>query len=83
MFDAPLTVEGYMPSPAVQRGLDEASRSGRKGETVLLALLSLGDVGTVGADPATLFDVISALRRVGLADEARAIALEAALGRGL
>jgi len=50
---------------------------------VLLALLSLGDVGTVGADPATLFDVISALRRVGLADEARAIALEAALGRGL
>ena len=83
LFDAPLTVEGYMPSPAVQRGLDEASRSGRKGETVLLALLSLGDVGTVGADPATLFDVISALRRVGLADEARAIALEAALGRGL
>jgi hypothetical protein len=83
LFDAPLIVEGYMPSPAVQRGLDEASRAGRKGETVLLALLALGDVGTEGAEPAVLHDVISALRRVGLADEARAIALEAALGRGL
>ncbi len=83
LFASPLTVTGYLPSPAVERGLDEASRAGRIGETVLLALLSLGEVGAEGAAPAALFDVIVALRRVGLTVEARAIALEAALGRGL
>lgn len=83
LFASPLTVTGYMPSPAVERALDEASRAGRIGETVLLALLALGEVGAEGADPAALFDVIVALRRVGLTVEARAIALEAALGRGL
>ena len=83
LFAAPLTVDGYLPSPAVGRSLDEASRSGRVGETVLLALIALGDAGAEGADAATLFDVITALRRIGLGDEARAIALEAALARGL
>ena len=83
LFAQPLTVDGYMPSPAVRRALDESSEAGRKGETVLLALLALGDAGTEGTDPATLFDVITALLRVGLTQEARAIALEAALGRGL
>ena len=72
LFAAPLTVDGYLPSPAVGRSLDEASRSGRVGETVLLALIALGDAGAEGADAATLFDVITALRRIGLGDEARA-----------
>ena len=83
LFAAPLTVTSYMPSPAVLHALREASADGRVGETVLLALLALGDIGSEGADPATLFEVIGALTRIGLEREARAVALEAALARGL
>lgn len=83
LFAAPLTVTAYQPSPAVSHALREASNAGRLAETVLLALVALGDVGSEGADPATLFAVVQALRRVGLANEARAIALEAVVARGL
>ena len=83
LFSAPLTVTAYQPSPAVSHALREASNAGRLAETVLLALVALGDVGSEGADPATLFNVVQALRRVGLANEARKIALEAVVARGL
>ena len=43
----------------------------------------MGDLGPQGADPTTLFHVIEALLRVGLAEEARSIALEAAIANGL
>ncbi|MDA1133058.1 MAG: antifreeze protein, partial [Proteobacteria bacterium] len=69
--------------PAVFYALRNAADAGRLGETVLLALLALGDAGSEGAGPATLRLVIDALRRVGFAAEARAIALEAALAQGL
>lgn len=83
LFAAPLTVDTYQPSPAVSHALRDAADAGRLGETVLLALLALGDSGSEGAGAATLHLVIDALRRVGLAAEARAIALEAALAQGL
>jgi hypothetical protein len=43
----------------------------------------VGPEGTLGADPALLRDVVSALRSVGLEREGRALALEAALTNGL
>ena len=82
LFAGPLTVTAYAPSPAVTSALSAAAGGGRVGETVLLALLALGEVGPEGAEPGVLFDVLGALRRVGLAAEARAIALESVLARG-
>lgn len=83
LFAAPLTVTSYQPSPAVSHALREASEAGRLAETVLLSLVAMGDIGSEGSDSTTLFNVIQALRKVGLASEARSIALEAALARGL
>ena len=54
----------------------------RVGQTVLLALVVLGEGGTAQADPITLGAVISALREVGLGQDARLIALEAAFASG-
>jgi len=83
LLQGPLTVTSYLPSPALSRALAVASADKRVGETVLLVLLALGDVGPVGADPSTLQTVIRALQEVGLTADARLIAIEAALGRGL
>ncbi|MDP6707220.1 MAG: hypothetical protein QF893_12815 [Alphaproteobacteria bacterium] len=69
------------PSAVLIQGLGKASAAARKGETVLLALLALGPGGPARAAPATLRQVISALRRQGLEAEARAVALEAMLAR--
>jgi hypothetical protein len=82
LLEGPLTETTYMPAPALWRGLENAAAAGRVGETVLLALLALGDLGPGRADPLTLRAVIAALAKVGLDEHARAIALEAALTRG-
>lgn len=71
------------PSPALWAQLDAAASAGRIGETVLLALLTLDWSATNQPTPLTLSLAVSALRRVGLVEEARAVALEAALGRDL
>jgi hypothetical protein len=81
LLQGPLTVTGYLPSPALSRALAAAAADKRVGETVLLALLALGDVGPAGVDPSTLHAVIRALREIGLSTDARLIAIEAALGR--
>ncbi|MEM7121096.1 MAG: hypothetical protein AAF563_07470 [Pseudomonadota bacterium] len=52
------------------------------GQTVLVALVVLGDGGPSGADAVTLGAVVSALREVGLGQDARLIALEAAFANG-
>ena len=77
------SVAARAPAPALIHGLKEAAEAGRLGETVLMALLLLGDAGTVADGVATAAPVISALVSVGLREEARAIALEAALAAGL
>ena len=83
LMSASLTVTAYMPSVQLWRSLETASQSSRVGETVLLSLLALGEVGPAGANPTTLHVVISALKRVGLETDARKVALEAALAKGL
>ncbi len=67
---------------AVLLALELAARAGRRGETVLLALLALGDGGPGRAPPATLRAVATALAATGLEREARAIATEAAFAAG-
>lgn len=71
------------PPPAFVPAMENAVRAGRLGETVLLSILMIGGEGTLGADPTLLRDVISALRSVGLEQEGRTLALEAALANGL
>ena len=71
------------PAPALARGLRMAVEEGRLGETVLMALLLLGDGGPAATGLATVGPVVSSLVSVGLEEEARAIAMEAALAAGL
>jgi hypothetical protein len=63
--------------------LSEASQLGRLGETVLLALLALGEEGPGAAHPLVLHEVLSALAQVDLAHEARLLAIEAAVANGI
>ena len=71
------------PAPALAIGLQKAAEGGLLGETVLLALLLIGEDGPAAAGIATVGPVVSSLVSAGLREEARAIALEAALAAGL
>jgi hypothetical protein len=79
----PATMSATVPSPIVLHGLTAAADAGRLGETVLYALLAFGEGGSATADAATLGLVVAALKKVGLEADARAVAVEAALGHGL
>ncbi len=60
-----------------------AAQNGRRGETVLLALIGLGGRGLAQADGATLAQSLGALTAVRLQNEARRIGIEAAILAGL
>ncbi|MDJ0947943.1 MAG: hypothetical protein QNJ94_03390 [Alphaproteobacteria bacterium] len=76
-----------MSEAAMWRSLAHVSLENRRGETALRALISVaesspeGDVGRINALVAR--EAIVALRRVGLEDDARAIAFDIALAAGL
>ncbi|MCH7889257.1 MAG: hypothetical protein IIA00_08265 [Proteobacteria bacterium] len=78
-----LTRTAKTPVPALSRQLEAAASAGRIGETVLLALITLDPLSPEVPDILALSAAISALYRVGLVNEARALALEAALGNEL
>lgn len=63
--------------------LGDAAAEGRRGETVLLTLLALGRAAPADSHPLALGYAVSALAAVGLGNEARALALEAALAAPL
>ncbi len=71
------------PPPGTLQGMKHAAAQNRRGETVLLALLALGPGGPATATADTLTEVIAALRAVRLEKDARRLALEAALARGV
>jgi hypothetical protein len=74
---------GALPNGAQSDALDamtQASRQGRLGETVLDAMIALGQTGPERAEGRTVSRVVRALAAVGLTEEARAIAIEAVLG---
>lgn len=72
-----------VPDATVLFALDGSSGSGRLGETVLLSLLVLGEAGPGGSHLLALERVLTALTNVGLEREARVLAIEAALARGV
>ena len=74
-----------MPQQNVNLWLDlgEAAEKNRIGETVLLSLVGLNATGLADAEPEWLARVVTSLRRVGLEDEARRLAVEAAIANGL
>ena len=73
---------GVLPAPVVWNALDAASRDGRVGETVALALQLLGG-GQKGQAAVAVTKALGSLAAVGRAADARAVALELALERGL
>ena len=72
-----------LPNAALVYALEDASVSRHIGETVLLSLVVLGEPGLDEAHTMALSVVLSALSRVGLQAEARALAIEAALASGV
>ncbi|HET6619636.1 MAG TPA: hypothetical protein VFG64_06825 [Dongiaceae bacterium] len=71
------------PASGDAAAIGEAAQAGRRGETVLLALVALGGRGLAATDSATLAQSLGGLGAVGLKDEARRIGLEAAILAGL
>lgn len=63
--------------------LADAAAAGRRGETVLLAAAALGAAAPGDSHPLALGYAVSALSAVGLGNEARALAIEAALAAGI
>lgn len=77
------TASRIAPNAALLYALDEASESRRIGETVLLSLIVLGAEGPGESHAYALSAALTALGRVGLETEARALAIEAALASGI
>lgn len=72
-----------LPAVGVTEMLARASAAGRTGETVLLALTALGSETPAKADPRRIGPVVKSLADVGLADDARALSIEAVYGGGI
>ena len=69
-----------MPSLVIWRKMALAQSKGLLGESIILGLIALGDLGLAGADMSLLSSVISGLKRLGLEEEARAMAVEILIG---
>jgi hypothetical protein len=67
------------PALGVWIGLQRAANAEKVAETVLYALLTLGEEEVTQLHPVAIHSIVGALRRVGLTDAARAIALEVAV----
>ena len=72
-----------MPRAALWLRATEAAEQGRLGETVLAALAVMGDGALADVDAVLLHHVVASLMKVGRIDEARALAVEAAIAKGL
>lgn len=83
LMDGPMTTATTMPPPALWHAQRIAAEQLRSGETVLLALVSLGMGFPNEIDPTVVYRVVASLRLVGFDEEARAIAVEAALAHGV
>jgi hypothetical protein len=81
-LDGPALAPVLAPRPVLSALARSAAEQGRVGETVLLALVMLGDTPLDKVDPDLLGLVLGRLRGVGLEREARALAVEAALAGG-
>lgn len=83
LLDQPFTQKTPGLNHIWDRSLRVASAETSLGETVLLATVGAGDAGDGGLSLADAARIVAALRRVGLKDEARRLAVEAAMAAGL
>ena len=83
LLDSVSRAPALAADPAYLRQFRRAAIAGRRGETVLLALLILGQGGVADAGPELISEIVVGLRMVNLEEEARRLALEAALQGGL
>ena len=79
----PASATAAAPKPALRAMLRAAAEGVRPGETLLLALVVLGETGLDKADPDILNRVVVFLRQIGLEREARDLAVEVALANGV
>lgn len=80
--------QGIEPARPLERlpsllALGDAAAEGRRGESVLLAVWALGAAAPADSHPLALSYAVSALAAVGLGNEARTLAIEAALAARL
>lgn len=81
LLGGPAQMSAINLDAAFRIGLVRASRAGRVGETVLLALVGLGADGPQALGTSSMEVIVDSLRAVGLAADARAFALEAVAAR--
>ncbi len=73
----------HLPAPSVLRTLEVSAATDRKGLAVLAALATFGPEGPAGTHPLVIGMALAGLRNIGLEVEARALAVDAAIGAGL
>jgi hypothetical protein len=77
---SPQPAGGHLPDTGVLSELADASQKRQFGRTVLLVLRTIGPQGAEAAHMIALGDSLRALKRAGLAAEARQLALEGLFG---
>lgn len=80
---APPTLPYEAPTAAFRNGVTAGAAAGRLAETVALACAGFGAAPLEDIDPTAVAGVAAALRRLGLEDDARRLAGEAAVAYGL
>ncbi|HVA11774.1 MAG TPA: hypothetical protein VNF99_00855 [Stellaceae bacterium] len=75
--------QGELPNGALWLDQRQAAKARRVGETVLTTLLIAASGDRLSAEPIVLAQAIAGLEAVGLGDDARALAVEAALDAGI
>jgi hypothetical protein len=83
LLDGPPRLNATVLQPAWWFRIESAAKGGRIGETVLLALIALGEGGPAQSDIVGLMRILTNLKAVGLKNEARTLAVEAAMAAGL
>lgn len=79
----PNVADEAIPAPNALVRLPRAAEAGAKAEVVALVVIAIGPEGGAKAGPVAIAPSIAVLGRIGLTAEARALAVESALLRGL
>lgn len=83
LIDGPELQTVLAPHPALWFRFDAAVSRANVGETILLALVIMGDGGPARAEPIVLHKLLKGLRAIGMEAKAREMALEAVVSAGL
>ncbi|MBV1887162.1 MAG: hypothetical protein KUG61_08765 [Parvibaculaceae bacterium] len=81
VFDSGELADGAMPKEYLMQRLAAAGNKGKRGEVVLWSLLALGEKPLAEIHPQAVAAVVTALRQVGLRDEAKAVVLDVMLAK--